>query len=119
MEIKLKIIALISYSLIILMGQIIGIPFIFWLIFTSFDFGNVDQVFAVLGLVGLILNFTKYWEFRIIKILSFILMIIPLIRRMTEIPIEKFNYLGFQAPLAIFVITYIIIIIRHEQVKSN
>jgi len=94
------------------MGEMIGIPFLMWLIFTSFDFGNIEQIFAVFGLVGIILNFTKYWKLRVIKILSFILMILPLIKRMTEIPIEKFNYLAFQIPLVIFIITYLILIIK-------
>ena len=93
MENKLKIVSLTSYSLIILMGKMIGLPFIFWLIFTTFDFGNSDQLFAVLGLVGFLLNFTKYGKPRLGKILSFILMVIPIARRLTEIPIDKFNYL--------------------------
>ena len=35
----------------------IGLPFILWLIFTTFDFGNIDQFFAILGVTGIILNF--------------------------------------------------------------
>jgi hypothetical protein len=96
------------------MGQMIGLPFIFWLIFTSFEFGNSDQIFAVFGLIGLILNFTKYGKSRLGKILSFILMILPITRRLTEIPIEKFNYLAFQIPLLIFIITYLIYIIKRN-----
>jgi len=117
MEKALKIISLISYSLILLMGEMIGIPFLMWLVSTSFDFGNIEQIFAVFGLVGIILNFTKYWKLRIIKILSFILMILPLIKRMTEIPIEKFNYLAFQIPLVIFIITYLILLIKNKRNK--
>jgi hypothetical protein len=108
----LKIITLISYSLIILMGQMIGLPFLFWLIWTSFEFGNSDQIFAVLGLIGLIIMFTTYYNRRIFKVLSFILMLIPIIRRLTEIPLEKFNYLTFQIPLFIFIITYLILIFK-------
>lgn len=94
----------------------IGIPFLMWIIFTSFDFGNVEQIFAILGMSGIILNFTKYWKLRIIKILSFILMILPLIKRMTETPIEKFNYIVFQIPLLIFIITYLILIIKRNKI---
>jgi len=119
MENKLKIISLTSYSLIILMGQMIGLPFIFWLIFTSFEFGNSDQIFAVLGLIGFVLNFTNYGKQRIGKILSFILMISPIVRRMTEIPIEKFNYLSFQIPLLIFLIVYLIYIIKPNKNKKT
>lgn len=112
MEKALKIISLISYSLIILMGQMIGLPFLFWLIWTSFEFGNSDQIFAIFGLIGLLLIFTKYYKRRIIKILSFVLMLTPIVRRLTEVPLEKFNYLAFQIPLIIFIITYLILIFK-------
>jgi hypothetical protein len=106
----LKITSLLSYSLIILTGQMISLPFIFWLIWTSFEFGNNDQIFAILGLVGLFLNFTKYYKITIIKIICFFLMPIPIIRRLTEIPLEKFNYLSFQIPLTIYITTIVLIL---------
>lgn len=112
MEKALKIISLISYSLIILTGQMIGIPFLLWLVWTSFEFGNSDQIFAVFGLIGLLLIFTKYYKQRIIKILSFVLMLTPIVRRLTEVPLEKFNFLAFQIPLIIFILTYLILIIK-------
>lgn len=118
MEITLKITSLLSYSFIILAGQMIGIPFIFWLVFTSFDFGNAEQLFAFLGLIGFILNFTKYIKPRLIKLLSFVLMLAPIIKRITETPIEKFNYLAFQIPLLIFIIAYLILIINPKLKKS-
>lgn len=118
METALKIVALLSYSFIILTGQMIGIPFIFWLIFTSFDFGNAEQIFAFLGLIGFILNFTKYLKSRPIKILSFALMLTPIIKRITEIPIEKFNYLTFIIPLSIFIITYFVLIIKKTSIRK-
>lgn len=119
MENTLKIISLISYALIILMGQMIGLPLIFWIIFTSFEFGNSDQIYAILGLIGFILNFTKYGKLRLGKLLSFTLMITPIIRRLTEVPIEKFNYLAFQVPLLIFVITYLIYILKENGNKKT
>ena len=118
MDNKLKIISLTSYALIMLMGQMIGLPFILWLIFTSFDFGNNNQIFAILGLVGLILNFTKYGKVRLVKVSSFILMLIPIAKRLTALPLEKFNYLTFQIPLLIFISTYIIYIIRDNKNKN-
>ena len=115
----LKIISLTSYSLIILMGQMIGLPFLFWLIWTSFEFGNNDQIFAILGLIGFILMFTKIYKQRIFRILIFFLMIIPVIRRLTEIPIEKFNYLAFQIPLLIFIITSLILIVKPKKEEKT
>lgn len=116
----LKTISVTSYSLIILMGQMIGLPFLFWLIWTSFEFGNSDQIFAFLGLIGLILMLTKLYQQRIFKILIFILMVIPIVRRLTEVPIEKFNYLAFQIPLLIFITTSLILIfIPNKEEKTG
>ena len=114
----LKIISLTSYSLIILMGEMIGLPFLFWLIWTSFEFGNSDQIFAFMGLIGFIMMFTKLYNGRIFKILIFMLMVIPIIRRLTEIPLEKFNYLAFQIPLLIFIITSSILIFKRKKEKK-
>ncbi|MFI1770275.1 hypothetical protein [Thalassobellus citreus] len=105
----IKIISLVSYSLIILTGQMIGIPFIVWLFWTSFEFGNSNQIFAFLGLIGLILMFTKYYKNRIFKAFIFVLMLVPIVRRLTEVPIENFNYLAFQIPLLIFIMTCLIL----------
>lgn len=90
----------------------IGIPFIVWLFCTSFEFGNADQIFALIGLIGLISVFTKYYKNRILRVLIFGLMLTPIIRRLTEIPLEKFNYLAFQIPLLIFIITFLLLIFK-------
>lgn len=111
------VVSLISYSLIILMGEMIGLPFIFWLIWTSFEFGNNDQIFAFIGLIGFILVFTKYYKHQIIKILTFILMLTPIIRQLTQVSIEKFNYLGFQLPLIIFIISSLLLIFNEKSVE--
>lgn len=42
------------------MGSMIPIPFIIWLGFTVFDFGNIDQLFAFVGITGIILNVLKF-----------------------------------------------------------
>jgi hypothetical protein len=115
----LKIISLTSYSLIILMGQMIGLPFLFWLVWTSFEFGNSDQIFAVFGLIGLILMFTRHYKKRIFKILIFVLMITPIVRRLTEISFEKFSYLAFQIPLLIFIITSLILIFKPKKEEKT
>ena len=94
------------------MGQMIGIPFILWLFWTSFEFGNTDQIYALIGLIGLISVFTKYYKNRVSRVLIFGLMLTPIIRRLTEIPLEKFNYLAFQIPLMIFIITFLVLIFK-------
>ena len=108
-----KFISILSYLLIILMGQIIGLPFFFWLITTLFDFGNIDQLFAFLAAIGLAITFINRNKTRTLKILlmdiiSFLLLASPLVRRMTAIPIEKFNYLAFIIPIILFVLFYIV-----------
>ncbi len=121
-----KVISIISYFFIILMGSMIGIPFFFWILFTIFDFGNPDQFFALLAIIGLLLNFLTRNKQKTLKILSldilsFLLLISPLIRRMTAISIEKFNYLLFIIPTLIFVVFYIISIVLSvkKYLKNN
>lgn len=117
----LRYFSLLSYLLIILSGQMIGIPFIGWLLFTLLDIGNIDQIFAALGILGIILNFTKWRNKPSITILSFILMLSPLISIMVQVSIESFNYTAFKIPLFIFIagyITFIILNVRNKNYKS-
>ncbi|SHG25215.1 hypothetical protein SAMN05443633_11265 [Chryseobacterium arachidis] len=113
-------ISIISYSLIIFAGWMSGIPFIIWLVFSAFDFGSIDQLFAVFGLVGIFLNLIKGKTRIDITIVSFVLMLSPIISRLVQVPLEMFNYLAFQIPFAIFIITYLtyIIINARENIAS-
>ncbi|MCJ7936161.1 MAG: hypothetical protein MUW56_21655 [Chryseobacterium sp.] len=111
----LRIVSILSYLLVILSGEMIGVPLVCWLLFTVVDVGNIDQVFAILGILGVVLNVTR-WRNRIpVTILIFILMLLPLISRMVQIPLERFNYLSFQIPLSIFIICYLIFIILNAK----
>ena len=108
-----KLIEIISYLLIILLGQMIGLPFFIWLLFTLFDFGNPDQLFAFLGIVGLTITFINRNKNRnltifLLDIFCLLLLACPIIRRMTAIPIEEFNYLAFIIPTLLFILFYII-----------
>lgn len=107
----LRTISIIFYLSIILSGSMIGLPFVLWLVFTMFNFGNIDQIFAILGVIGVGLHFTKWKNNILITIVSFFLMLSPLISRLLQVEIEKFNYLAFKIPLAIFIITYLLFII--------
>lgn len=91
----------------------IGLPFICWLIFTSFDFGNIDQLFAILGVVGIVINLSKWKNNIAFTIISFLLMSSPIISRMVQVPIELFDYLAFQIPLIIFIIMYLTFIVMN------
>ena len=122
MKEKARTISIISYLIIILAGEMIGLPFILWLIFTIFDFGNIDQIFAIFGITGIVLNLSKWKNKILVTIISFLLMLSPLISRLSQVEIEKFIYLAFQIPLTIFIITYLIFIIvniKEEKTTAN
>ncbi|WP_228377105.1 hypothetical protein [Chryseobacterium sp. FH2] len=112
-----KIISLTSYCFIFLMGMMIPLPFLIWLIVTLFSFGNIDQVFAILGIAGIILNLVKWKDSYGKSIISFILMISPIISRLIQVSFEKFHYLGFEIPLVIFIVTYIIFIVLQIKIR--
>jgi len=93
----------------------IGLPFIFWLLFTAFDFWNVEQIFAVLGLLGIILNVTR-WKNKVpITILSFMMMFSPIMSRIMQTPIEKLNYFAFKISLFLFIVCYLIFIVLNAK----
>ena len=106
-----RVIAIVSYLFIMLMGQMIALPFFFWLLFTLFDFGNVDQLFAFLAIAGLVIIYINQNKTRTLKILTldllcFFLLASPLVRRMTAVPIEVFDYLAFIIPTTLFALFY-------------
>ena len=124
MKTLIRLVSIISYMSIILTGQMIGIPLILWLVFSIFDFGNIDQLFAIFGFIGIILNLSKLKNNIVVAILSFLLMLSPIVSRLVQVSIEMFEYLGFQIPLIIFILTYLtyILIIAKERIlisKSN
>lgn len=105
-----RFLSILSYFLIILVGQIIAIPFICWLLFTTFDIGNIDQIFAIFSILGIALNFTK-WKSKIsITILSFLFMLSPLLSRIFQVPLVFFDYPAFKIPLFIFTGGYLVFI---------
>jgi hypothetical protein len=91
----------------------IGLPFLLWLAFTIFDFGNLDQPFAILAVSGLIIIVRNWNKNRTRKILltdflCLILLAIPIIGRLNAVPLAMFNYGAFIIPTAIFVLCYLI-----------
>ena len=108
-----KYISISLYLIITLTGQMIGLPFFIWIVFTFFDFGNFDQLFAVLAVTGLIVNIInrhkkKRLNIILLDLFCFALLLSPIIRRMTAVPIEMFDYLAFIIPTTIFVLFYLI-----------
>jgi len=106
-----------------LMGQMIPIPFILWLSFTVFDFGNIDQLFAFFGIAGIILSFIKSKHSVLISLISFILMNLAIASRLMYVSIEALNYPAFTIPFLIFIITQMVLIIlkiiNRQKTPSN
>ncbi|OCK52600.1 hypothetical protein BA768_10805 [Chryseobacterium sp. CBo1] len=115
----IRIFSLISYSLIMLMGSMIPIPFIFWLGFTVFDFGNIDQLFAFLGITGIVLNVMKFKYDVAISILSIILMITAVASRLIYVSVEALNYPAFTIPFYTFITTQILLVFLKLRIKAN
>ena len=91
----------------------VGLPFLPWLIFTIFDFGNIDQLFAILAVLGLILtsrnwNKTRTQKILLIDFVCFVLLAAPIIGRLNAVPLSMFNYGAFIIPTAVFVLCYLI-----------
>lgn len=116
MKHAIRIISLISYSTIILSGQIIGLPLFLWISFNMLNMGSTDQLFSILGFIGIVINGTK-WIYKLSgTIISFLLMLSPLVSRFVQVPMEQFDYLAFKIPFALFVITYsLLIVIKVKQ----
>jgi hypothetical protein len=108
MERTIRNISLISYLLIMLSGQMISLPFGFWLAFNIFQFGELEQLFAFIGIVGIVLNMIRLKRNLFISITGFVFMLIPLFSRFYEVSFSKFNYLSFQIPFTLFVLTYLV-----------
>lgn len=105
-------ISLLSYLLIMLNGSMIVLPFGLYILFSLADFGTLNQLTALLALTAFVIvlrtstgKLTKKWV--LFHGLAFILLCTPLINRLTDVPIELFNYGAFIIPLVIFVILYL------------
>jgi hypothetical protein len=108
-----KLISISAYLLIILSGQMIGVPFFMWLLFTMLDFGNVNQPYALLAVIGLTiifvtLNRKKTSSILLLDIVSLLLMISPIAKRMTAVNINLFNHWAFIVPSTVFIVFYLI-----------
>ncbi|HEX7868660.1 MAG TPA: hypothetical protein VF455_00960 [Chryseobacterium sp.] len=96
----------------------IPIPFILWLSFTVFDFGNIDQLFAFSGLVGTILNLVKSKYEILFSSLSVALMITAVASRLIYVSAEALNYPTFTIPFFTFIITQALLIILRIRTKT-
>ncbi len=101
-----KNISIIAYVFIFLKGDMIALPFICYLLFSLFDIGTIAQLYSFFALAGLIIILTQTQinkQTFICKILALGLLVLPLIGRLTSVPIELFNYSAFILPSIIFI----------------
>lgn len=121
MKIKslVKTLSILSYFLIMINGSIVAIPFILYLISASISIfyleGINQSVSSLIGIIGLIIIIKNFKEetFKnvFISFLGFLMLLVPLIERLTSISIELFNYLSFKIPLIVFLVFFLIYIL--------
>jgi hypothetical protein len=120
----IKVISLIAYFGIMLKGSIISIPFIFYLICNLLLAGDIYQittsVVAVLGLILLIRQVSREITLKrfLLEFLVLIMLIVPLIERLTSVSIMLFDYPSFHIPCLIFVSLYLVSLVLMIKTKN-
>lgn len=109
----LKCFAVLAYLFIILNGEMISAPFFPYLIFTLFDFGTLAELYSLAAISGLILIivFARHQNSKrklLFETLAFLLLILPMMDRLTSVPIRLFNYAAFIIPASIFLCLFIV-----------
>ncbi|GEM_PF-4704992 len=111
---KIRTVALISYFFIFLKGSMIKMPLGSILFLSIFDLTTLK--WTIYGIIGFILEITNlnmkpnritYF----LSLLSFILLLIPIINRLLMFSWDWFNYPLFYIPLSIFLICHFVAII--------
>src|SRR6185295_4318784 len=93
-----RMVSILAYCLIILNGEMISLPFICFLYIALFvDIGSLTQVCAILAFIGLISSvilivLPKTKRILLFETIVFILLLLPLLDRLTSVPILLFNY---------------------------
>jgi hypothetical protein len=109
----IKAIAITAYCFIFLQGWFIGIPFIFYLLFSLTELWSVGSIAALFGLAGLILSGILWIDSKmkhqlLFELLALFLLLTPLIERLVHVPISTFNYPAFIIPVSFFLVFYIL-----------
>jgi hypothetical protein len=101
-------------------GSMITIPFVFYLIFSSTSLFHLEVInqsmTSLIGIIGLLLIIKSFQEDKdtlkrvFINFICFLMLLVPLAERLSSVPIELFNYLGFKIPLILFLLFFMIYI---------
>jgi hypothetical protein len=106
-----KVISIFSYFFIILQGDMTAIPYGFWLILSLFDFSSIGPLFAIMAFSGGVIacRTKRQDKLYMIRILAaFLLLLSPLIWRLSVVPLKLFNYTAFIFPLVVFVVFFFV-----------
>lgn len=103
--------SIISYFCIVVNGDMAGIPFLLFLIFSLIDLGTMTEIGAFLGMGGLVLlflirNYTNTIKVLVGEIVAFVLLMAPILIRIKSLPANLFVYTGFLLPLFLFLLFY-------------
>lgn len=109
-------IAVCSYCVIMLNGEMISIPMFCYLAYGWFAADdNVDRLFIILALIGFALLFIQTQNNptkRFFKhVIVFLLLLSPLINRICAVPLSLFNYPSFTIPTVTFVASYLLLLL--------
>lgn len=125
----LKTLSIVFYSLILLNGSMIALPFLIYLCFNMFGLGTISQiVISIIGVLGFIIVIKQMSQKVTLKrifieILGLIMLTVPLIERLNSVAIKLFDYLTFKIPTILFLIFYLvslsILIIEFLNSKQN
>jgi hypothetical protein len=90
----------------------ISLPFGLFVLFSLADLGTLNQLTAIPAMTAVVIvlrTSTKQlnWNWVFLHGLVFVLLCAPLVNRLTDAPIELFNYDTFKIPLIIFIILYL------------
>jgi hypothetical protein len=91
--------------------MIIAIPFGYMLFVGLFEAETLTRIFIILADIALLTLFTLSFNQRskrslLIELIAYFLLLSPLIRILSIVPIDKFNYLLFIIPVISFVVLY-------------
>lgn len=108
--------ALITYFLIILRGDMIGIPIIFWILFSLSEFGQMTQILALSAIIGIVLFTLKLSNYKpqikfLLRLIAVSLMLSPILWKIAYVPLRLFNYSSFITPAVIFIAISLTIIL--------
>ena len=108
--------SIIAYFFIFLQGSMIVLPFCFLLVGGPFSGEPIMKVLLSLADISLIVlfifAFKKVTKVNlIVDIISFVFLLLPLVKIFTSFPFEMFNYFLFLFPVSCFIVLFLVSIV--------